>query len=130
MLDSLRKKQPKLTQEEIINLCKNVYSYNDLITKHFWLYLRCKRFNILQEATKHGRGERVVEAAFFGRARTDGHDLGYETIAAAGSHACVLHWIRNDGKVKNGELMLIDAGIEMESYYTADITRTIPINGK
>lgn len=53
MLDSLRKRQPKLTQEEIINLCKNVYSYNDLITKHFWLYLRCKRFNILQEATKH-----------------------------------------------------------------------------
>ena len=85
---------------------------------------------VLQEATKHNRGERVVEAAFFGRARTDGHDLGYETIAAAGSHACVLHWIRNDGKVKNGELMLIDAGIEMESYYTADITRTIPVNGK
>ena len=85
---------------------------------------------VLQEATKHNRGERVVEAAFFGRARIDGHDLGYETIAAAGSHACVLHWIRNDGKVKNGELMLIDAGIEMESYYTADITRTIPVNGK
>ena len=85
---------------------------------------------VLQEATKHNRGERVVESAFFGRARTDGHDLGYETIAAAGSHACVLHWIRNDGKVKNGELMLIDAGIEMESYYTADVTRTVPVNGK
>ena len=76
------------------------------------------------------RGERVVEAAFFGRARIAGNDLGYETIAASGSHACVLHWIQNDGEVRPGELILIDAGIEMDSYYTADITRTLPISGK
>lgn len=76
------------------------------------------------------RGERVIEAAFFGRARIEGNDLGYETIAASGSHACILHWIRNDGDVRPGELILIDAGVEMESYYTADITRTLPITGK
>jgi Xaa-Pro aminopeptidase len=85
---------------------------------------------VLQKATTHERGERVVEGAFYARARAEGNDLGYNTIAAAGSHACVLHWIRNDGRVKNGELMLIDAGIEMDSYYTADITRTLPVNGK
>ena len=85
---------------------------------------------VLQEATKHLRGERVVEGAFYARARAEGNDLGYNTIAAAGAHACVLHWVRNDGQVKNGELMLIDAGIEMDSYYTADITRTLPVNGK
>ena len=85
---------------------------------------------VLQQATTHERGERVVEGAFYARARAEGTDLGYNTIAAAGSHACVLHWVRNDGQVKNGELMLIDAGIEMESYYTADITRTLPVNGK
>ena len=76
------------------------------------------------------RGERIVEAAFFGRARLEGNDLGYDTIAASGSHACVLHWIKNDGDVLPGDLMLIDAGIEMESFYTADITRTLPVNGK
>lgn len=76
------------------------------------------------------RGERVIEAAFFGRARIEGNDLGYETIAASGSHACILHWIRNDGDVRPGELILIDAGVEMESYYTADITRTLPVTGK
>ena len=76
------------------------------------------------------RGERVVEAAFFGRARIEGNDLGYNTIAAAGSHACVLHWNRNDGAVKNGDLLLLDAGVEVDSYYTADITRTLPISGK
>ena len=85
---------------------------------------------VLPSATAHERGERVVEGAFYARARAEGNDLGYNTIAAAGSHACVLHWVRNDGRVKNGELMLIDAGIEMDSYYTADITRTLPVNGK
>ena len=76
------------------------------------------------------RGERVVEAAFYGRARIEGNELGYDTISAAGSHACVLHWTRNDGDVKNGDLLLLDAGVELDSYYTADITRTFPINGK
>ena len=85
---------------------------------------------VLQSATAHARGERVVEGAFYARARAEGNDLGYNTIAASGAHACVLHWTRNDGRVKNGELILIDAGIEMDSYYTADITRTLPVNGK
>ena len=81
-------------------------------------------------ATSVKRGERIIEAAFFGRARLEGNELGYDTIAAAGSHACILHWIKNDGDVRPGDLMLVDAGIEMESHYTADITRTLPINGK
>ena len=81
-------------------------------------------------AVAHQRGERVIEAAFFSKARTEGNDVGYTTIAASGSHACVLHWIRNDGKVNSGELVLVDAGVEMDSFYTADITRTLPVNGK
>ena len=81
-------------------------------------------------ASSTKRGERIIEAAFFGRARLEGNDLGYETIAASGSHACILHWIRNDGDVKSGDLILIDAGVEVDSLYTADITRTLPINGE
>ena len=81
-------------------------------------------------ASSTKRGERIIEAAFFGRARLEGNDLGYETIAASGSHACILHWIQNDGDVKSGDLILIDAGVEVDSLYTADITRTLPINGK
>ena len=81
-------------------------------------------------AVGHPRGERVIDAAFYGRARVEGNELGYDTIAASGAHACVLHWIRNDGVVKSGDLILVDAGVEVESHYTADITRTIPVNGK
>ena len=84
----------------------------------------------LPQAATNPRGERVIEAAFFARARLEGNDLGYETIAASGKHACILHWITNQGPVNTGELVLIDAGVEMDSLYTADITRTLPVNGK
>jgi Xaa-Pro aminopeptidase len=85
---------------------------------------------VFDVAAKTKRGERVIESAFYGRARVEGNELGYDTIAASGAHACILHWIRNDGEVKKGDLVLIDAGVEVESFYTADITRTLPINGK
>lgn len=78
----------------------------------------------------HPRGERVVEGTFNRRARMEGNAVGYETIAASGPHACVLHWNRNDGPVVPGDLILIDAGIELDSYYTADITRTLPVSGR
>lgn len=80
------------------------------------------------KATK--RGERVVEGAFFSAARLAGNDLGYETIAASGDHACTLHWIQNDGDVREGDLILVDAGVEVDSLYTADITRTLPTSGR
>ena len=78
----------------------------------------------------HERGERLVEGVFNGRARADGNAVGYDTIAASGPHACILHWTRNDGAVADGDLILIDAGVEVESYYTADITRTLPTGGR
>jgi Xaa-Pro aminopeptidase len=84
----------------------------------------------IPQAVKEVRGERVIESAFLARARLEGNDVGYDTIAASGSHACVLHWIRNDGAVKEGELLLLDAGVEVDSLYTADITRTLPISGR
>jgi len=83
----------------------------------------------LPAAVGHSRGERVVETAFESRARREGNGIGYDTIAAAGEHACTLHWIRNDGPVRTGELVLVDAGVEVESLYTADVTRTLPVGG-
>ncbi len=84
----------------------------------------------LDRAQRERRGERVVEGVFHARARLDGYAVGYETIAASGSHACILHWTRNDGAVLAGDLILIDAGVELDSLYTADITRTVPVDGK
>ncbi len=75
------------------------------------------------------RSEREIEAAFWSRARIEANDVGYLTIAAAGHHACTLHWSHNSGAVKSGDLLLLDAGVEAESLYTADITRTLPVSG-
>ena len=83
----------------------------------------------LPRSSAHHRGERLVEGVFNTRARADGNTVGYDTIAASGPHACILHWTRNDGPVLAGDVMLLDAGVEVDSYYTADITRTLPITG-
>jgi Xaa-Pro aminopeptidase len=42
----------------------------------------------------------------------------------------VLHWTRDDGPVRDGDLLLLDAGVEGRSFYTADVTRTVPISGR
>jgi Xaa-Pro aminopeptidase len=76
------------------------------------------------------RSEREVEGVFNLRARVEGNDVGYGTIAASGPHACILHYTRNDGAIRPDELVLLDAGVEGRSLYTADITRTLPISGR
>ncbi|MCX0244952.1 aminopeptidase P family protein [Streptomyces drozdowiczii] len=73
--------------------------------------------------------ERYIEGTFFLRARIEGNDIGYGSICAAGPHATTLHWVRNDGAVRSGELLLLDAGVETNDLYTADVTRTLPISG-
>jgi len=83
----------------------------------------------LPRITSVTRGERAVEGVFYTRARLEGNAVGYDTIAASGPHACILHWTRNDGPVVPGDLMLVDAGVELDSLYTADITRTLPVSG-
>ncbi|UZN02067.1 aminopeptidase P family protein [Cellulomonas sp. S1-8] len=83
----------------------------------------------LPRAVGHRRGERVIEGTFLGHAREEGNDVGYTTIAAAGEHATTLHWTDNDGQVRPGELVLLDAGVEVDSLYTADVTRTLPVDG-
>jgi Xaa-Pro aminopeptidase len=79
---------------------------------------------------KTAKSERELEGVFWTRARMEGNDVGYTSIVAAGSHACTLHWKKNDGVLRQGDLLLLDAGIEGNTLYTADITRTLPISGK
>ncbi|MFI1657135.1 aminopeptidase P family protein [Streptomyces sp. NPDC020472] len=73
--------------------------------------------------------ERWIEGTFFRRARLEGNHVGYGSICAAGDHATIMHWTDNDGPVRPGELLLLDAGVETHSLYTADVTRTLPISG-
>jgi Xaa-Pro aminopeptidase len=84
----------------------------------------------LPEAATRGRGERWVEGVFGLHARHAGNGVGYDSICAAGDHANTLHWTRNTGDVHEGDLLLLDAGVEVESLYTADVTRTLPVGGR
>jgi Xaa-Pro aminopeptidase len=84
----------------------------------------------LPDAMENGRGERWVEGLFGLHARHQGNGVGYDSICAAGDHANTLHWIKNTGDITDGDLLLVDAGVEVDSLFTADITRTLPVNGR
>jgi Xaa-Pro aminopeptidase len=80
-------------------------------------------------AVARGLGERWLQGTFDRHARTFGNGPGYSTIVGSGEHAPVLHWVRCDGPVLAGEVLLLDMGVEANSLYTADVTRTIPVGG-
>jgi Xaa-Pro aminopeptidase len=58
-----------------------------------------------------------------------GNDIGYDSIVGGGKHATTLHWIENSGPITPGELVLLDMGVEGSGLYTADVTRTLPVDG-
>lgn len=77
-----------------------------------------------------GLAEYHLEAELLHEFRRNGaQSPAYPCIVAAGPHACVLHYVENDGPLRDGDLVLIDAGCELDGY-ASDITRTFPVNGK
>ena len=76
------------------------------------------------------RGERWLEGTFWRRARLEGNEVGYTSILASGRHATTLHWWRNHGAIQPGSLLLADMGVETDELYTADVTRTMPVDGQ
>ena len=80
--------------------------------------------------TKPGKYEHQIEGEILNQFMQNGaRYLAYSSIVAGGNNACTLHYVRNNSILKDGDLLLIDAGCELESY-ASDITRTYPINGK
>jgi len=81
-------------------------------------------------ATKPGSTEYAIEAELIHEFRRHGaQSPAYHSIVAGGANACVLHYIFNDAPLHAGDLLLIDAGCELDGY-ASDITRTFPVNGK
>ncbi len=77
-----------------------------------------------------GRYEYQVEADIVHHFMQSGlRHVAYPSIVASGKNACTLHYTENNEKLKNGDLLLIDAGAECD-HYAADITRTFPVSGK
>ncbi|NMG14378.1 aminopeptidase P N-terminal domain-containing protein [Aromatoleum bremense] len=81
-------------------------------------------------ATRPGRHEYEIEAELLHSFRRAGSQApAYPSIVASGPNACVLHYVENDRVMADGELLLIDAGCELDGY-ASDITRTFPVNGR
>jgi Xaa-Pro aminopeptidase len=77
-----------------------------------------------------GRHEYEIEAEFLHEFRRHGAQApAYSTIVAGGANACVLHYVDNADTLRDGDLLLIDAGCELDGY-AADITRTFPVSGR
>jgi len=82
------------------------------------------------QATRPGRGEYEIEAELLYEFRRNGAQFpAYTPIVAGGANACVLHYVSNDAPLRAGDLLLIDAGCELDGY-ASDITRTFPVNGR
>jgi Xaa-Pro aminopeptidase len=82
------------------------------------------------QVTRPGMFEYQLEAEFLYDFRRSGaQSPAYGSIVAGGAGACILHYVENDQPLKDGELVLIDAGCEVDGY-ASDITRTFPVNGR
>ena len=82
------------------------------------------------QTARPGLHEYHVEAELLSEFRRNGaQSPAYTPIVAGGANACVLHYVANDQPLKDGELLLIDAGCELDGY-ASDLTRTFPINGR
>ena len=82
------------------------------------------------QRARPGRTEYEVEAELLYEFRRNGAQFpAYSPIVAGGANACVLHYVANDAPLRDGDLLLIDAGCELDGY-ASDITRTFPVNGR
>jgi Xaa-Pro aminopeptidase len=82
------------------------------------------------QRARPGRTEYEVEAELLYEFRRNGAQFpAYSPIVAGGANACVLHYVANDAPLRDGELLLIDAGCELDGY-ASDITRTFPVNAR
>ena len=82
------------------------------------------------QMARPGRNEYEVEAELLHEFRRNGAQFpAYSPIVAGGANACVLHYVANDALLRDGELLLIDAGCELDGY-ASDLTRTFPVNGR
>lgn len=76
-----------------------------------------------------GQFEYEVEAEYIHEFRRHDATMSYNPIVGAGANACTLHYVSNNAKLADGDLLLVDAGCEYD-YYASDVTRTFPVNGR
>ncbi len=102
----------------------------DLILQRNACKITAEAQELAMRAVRPGMNERELEALINHYFRASGGlGEGFPTIVASGVNSCILHYITNEETIEDGDLVLIDAGVEYEMH-NGDITRTFPANGK
>ncbi len=93
--------------------------------------ITAKAHELARQMSCPGMNEREIQAIIEKHFLREGaRGPAYGSIVASGDNACILHYTSNNSLMKDGDLLLIDAGCSLEDYYNADLTRTFPINGR
>jgi Xaa-Pro aminopeptidase len=125
--------KPLLSIEDptpVIDQMRQIKSVEEIASLQHAIDITAQGFDAALRATRPGLYEYQVQAELEAEFRWLGSPRnGYPSIVASGANACILHYIKNRAPMKDGDLLLIDAGAELD-YYSADVTRTWPVNGK
>ncbi len=121
---------PVLDSWELIGELRVIKTADDIETMRKACSITARAHIDVMKATMPGKTERQLMGVFLGSIYQQNADReGYGSIVASGPNACTLHYVFNDQVCRAGDLLLIDAGAEVR-FYTGDITRTYPVNGK
>lgn len=89
----------------------------------------CQAHKRAMQRVRPGLREYELEAEFIHEFRRANARYSYSPIVGGGANGCILHYVDNAAELKDGDLVLIDAGCELD-YYASDVTRTFPVNGR
>jgi Xaa-Pro aminopeptidase len=115
---------------KILDDMRLIKDATELATMRKAARISCEAHRRAMQATKPGMAEYQIEAELLHTFRRHGAQApAYTPIVAGGANACVLHYVANDQPLRGGDLLLIDAGCELDGY-ASDITRTFPVDGR
>jgi Xaa-Pro aminopeptidase len=116
--------------EYLVHEMRLIKSDAEIDLMRFAANVSCNAHIRAMQSCRVGRYEYQIEGEIIHEFMENGlRHVAYPSIVASGKNACVLHYVKNNDLLKEGDLLLIDAGAECD-HYAADITRTFPVNGR
>ncbi|HCT63830.1 MAG TPA: Xaa-Pro aminopeptidase [Lachnospiraceae bacterium] len=133
MPEGFRKKYKELVFEDlfpIISELRVIKEKEEIELMRKAIHITRLGIEAMMKNAKAGMMEYEIEAHYDYVLTQNGvRDKAFHTIAASGKNGTVLHYIKNNAKTNDGDLILIDAGAQVD-YYNGDLSRTFPVNGK
>lgn len=130
ILPGLLNGRTQVELEELIHGMRLIKSEYEISLMRKAAEVSCRAHERAMRATKPGVYEYQIESELIHEGYQHGlRSMAYPSIVAGGNNACVLHYVENKEVLKDGDLLLIDAGVECD-HYASDISRTFPVSGK